>query len=140
METEGEVVPPSENPTGPSHLPHENSNAEDASSTAAQPSTPIRPMPKRRKREPEKQPDPGNAPPPSDDATESWTQEFDGFLQTEDLITPTPYDDAAISGDYLPPEAKACPLEHRRLVIAAHRDLGHPGSFTLVRILSLIHI
>ena len=64
-----------------------------------------------------------------------YQDDFFSFLNCEDYPNWHPEDDLIIEESDLPPEARKCPKEVRRLIRNAHRNLGHPSSYALVRLM-----
>ena len=69
---------------------------------------------------------------------EPWSDGFYGLLQAADGPAVDPQDDSIHGGEEdLPPEARQCSQQVRRLIRNAHRNLGHPSNFSLVRLMTI---
>ena len=68
------------------------------------------------------------------DDTKPWDDDMFAFLTGEDYAPDMAADDL-IAPEALPPEARKCPEHLRRMVRNAHRNLGHPSNFALVRLM-----
>ena len=64
----------------------------------------------------------------------AYPPDFSAWLTCEDYST-QPRSDITFDETQLPPEARRVPEEHKRLVRNAHRNLGHPNNFALVRLM-----
>jgi len=64
-----------------------------------------------------------------------YPHDVSSFLQCEDYDDRSPGDAVIFQEDDLPPEAKRVPASVKRMIRDAHRNLGHPSNFALVRIM-----
>ena len=64
-----------------------------------------------------------------------YTDDFYSYLTAEDIPDLTT-DDLLVGNDAdLPPEARKCPIDVRRLIRNAHNNLGHPSNHAMVRLM-----
>jgi hypothetical protein len=63
------------------------------------------------------------------------TADMFSYLNCEDCPDWDPTDDLTCEETDLPPEARRVPEKLKRMVRNAHRNLGHPGNFALVRLM-----
>ena len=69
------------------------------------------------------------------DDLEPYVDDFYSHLTAED-IPDWNTDDLLIGADEnLPPEARKCPVDVRRMIRNAHNNLGHPSNYALVRLM-----
>ena len=68
---------------------------------------------------------------------EPWDDHFYGLLQAADYPTGDPDDDLVLGEEDLPAQARRCPKSVRRLIRNAHRNLGHPSNYSLVRLMTV---
>ena len=69
------------------------------------------------------------------DDLDPYTSDFYSHLISED-IPDWNTDDLLIGQDEdLPPEARKCPVDVRRMIRNAHNNLGHPSNYALVRLM-----
>jgi hypothetical protein len=71
------------------------------------------------------------------DDMEQWSDGLVGLLHAEDYPQTAPDDDLLLGEEHLTPQARRCPQAVRRLIRNAHRNLGHPSNFSLVKLMSV---
>ena len=66
-----------------------------------------------------------------------YPQDIISFLECEDFDGYNPQNDTVLEEDDMPPEARKLPARLKRMVRNAHRNLGHPSNFSLVRLMTV---
>ena len=64
-----------------------------------------------------------------------YPSDIASHLQCEDFEDYHPESDLVVDEDDLPPEARRVPKNVKRMIRNAHRNLGHPSNFALVRLM-----